>query len=172
MAKAKVKKISPDNEFGPTPERLSKSDGLYSVMIDLSGSRRMHMRDDPLSRMYANFRTDDEPGEYAALLKFRKHHDGARMAGNLRSIDLDRVGVTDGADTPRTESETNHLVEYRRAVDLIGPVAARFVEAVVCFDKPLHEVGTIFYATRAQAAAAASGIIRAAASSLARLWKT
>lgn len=173
MAKAKVKKPAAINEFRPTPERLAKADGLYSVQVIMDGSKQVHMRDDPLSRMYAKCDTDREYREYAALLKFRMHHDGARMAGELCSVNFDMASGAgdDGAGMPRTEREAHHRQEYRRAVDLIGQVATHVIEAVICFDKPLHEVGSAFYSTRAQAAAAAAGIIRASASRLAHFWK-
>ena len=158
--------------LGPTPERLAKAgeDAIRTVGAD--GERVVVMRDAPLDRMYSRHAID--PVEYQALQKLKLHWHCSGMPGAMRSADLNRVFAADLAAMSHmaaSEAQAHHRQQWRKAEAALTPRARIVVERVVCREQTLAFAGfALGAASKPQATAAASELLRDAGYRLATLW--
>ena len=161
-----------ERRSGPTPERLAKAgnDAIRSIGAD--GERIVVMRDAPLDRMYSRHAID--PVEYQALQKLKLHWHCSGMPGAMRSADLNRVFAADLAAMSHmaaSEAQAHHRQQWRKAQALLTPRAMIVVERVVCREQTLAFAGyALGAASKPQATAAASELLRDAGYRLATLW--
>lgn len=158
---------------GPNAFRLRHAAGAFEIGDDRQGNRVYTMVDTPLARAHARGILSDP--QYRALAKFKHHWTCAGLEPSLGSVDLDRVFGSDvlgHSGMARTEAQVFHRQRYRQAVAAVGLVASRVVEAVVCEERKLEEVGAAILGWKhpLQARAAAAEKLRDAGDRLAREW--
>lgn len=165
--------ITPTNSSDPTPERLLKSRGDFTVGDDEQGTRVYTFRDSPLERMRDRYKQIDYR-QYAALAKYRHHTYAAGMMGNISAIDFNRIFATDVSGfsgMAKTENQAFHRDQYRKAVKEIGLRDSVIVDSVVIKEIPLEIAGRMRgWLHPLQARAVATDVIRGAADRLSILW--
>lgn len=162
----------PNEEYGPTVERLLKSGGHFTVGDNQQGSKIHTMRDQPLDRMFA--RNAITGAEYAALQKYHHHWHRAGLEMSLVSADLNRVFASDPASLSgmaKTEAQAHHRKQYRDARAALGHHTGIVVDNVVCAGHSMEVAGfSIGWTNKPQAIAAATERLRDAGYRLAKLW--
>lgn len=129
----------------PTPERLIKSGGNFDIGDDKQGTRTYTFRDSPLDRMKLRGAISDK--RHGALSKYRHHWYHSGMQYPVGSVDLNRVFASDVFSMgcmPKSEGQAHHRRQYREAVQELGQMRSFIVEAVVCRELALHDVGRQF----------------------------
>lgn len=157
----------------PTAERLFKSGGHYEIGDDKQGHRVYQFRDAPLERMYDGRYKQIDERQYQALAKYRHHAYAAGMAGNLKSVDLNRImaNTVFSGGMPASEAQAFHRCQYREAVREIGIRESAIVDAVVLHETPIEMAGKMRgWSHPLQARAVAVEVLRGAADRLCRLW--
>jgi hypothetical protein len=152
----------------PTPERLRRAGGDF----ERGATGHITMRDSPLERALG--RNVVTPEQYSAGQKYRHHWYHAGLAGELKSIELDRIFAADPASLSgmaKTERQVFHRQRYREAVQAIGRIGSYVLDASVCRELALHQVGhSLGWSSRPQAYAAAAERMKLALEELCRLW--
>jgi hypothetical protein len=152
----------------PTPERLRRA----GRDIERGDSGQITMRDSPLERAFARNAISAE--QYSAGQKYRHHWYHAGLAGQLGSLDLNRVLAVDlggYAGMAKTENQLFHRQRYRESVQAAGKIGSHVLEWAVCREIPLEQVGqALGWSNRAQARAAALERMKAALETLCKLW--
>ncbi len=165
-------KGEPNPEYGPTVERLLKSQGNYTVGDDKQGGKIHTMRDQPLDRMFA--RQAITGSEYAALQKYHHHWHHAGLEMSLMSANLNRIFASDPASLSgmaKTEAQAHHRKQWREARRTLGVRVAGIVDSVVCAGNSLEVAGyNIGWRSKPQAIAAATEMLRDGGYRLSRLW--
>jgi len=163
---------NPTYPFGPTAERLAKSEGNFTVGDDKQGGTIHTMRDTPLDRM---FNRDAIGGvEYAALQKYKHHWHHAGLEAGMGSVDLNRIFSSDPGSMSgmaKTEAQAHHRKQWRTAREHIGNRIAQIVDRVVCAEDTVENAGyRMGWRNKPQAIAAATEMLRDAGYRLAKLW--
>lgn len=137
-------KGKPNPEYGPTVERLQKSQGAFSIGDDKQGTRIYHFHDSPLDRLYSRLirgagRRDEDllRKEYAALQKHRHHWHAAGLESAPRSVDLDRVFSSDASaisGMAKSERQAFHRQAYRSASKKLGHELSILIDNFVCYE--------------------------------------
>jgi hypothetical protein len=165
-------KPNPAYPDGPTYQRLNKADGFYTVGDDKQGSKIHTMRDDPLGRMFA--RSAISGSEYAALQKYHHHWYHAGLEMGVGTVDLNRVYSSDPASLSgmaKTEAQAHHRKQWRDARAALGHRVGIVVDNVVCAGHTLEAAGfSVGWASKPQAIAAATEMLRDAGHRLAKMW--
>lgn len=145
MARASAKKASRGSSEDATPQRLRMAGSDAAVGAD--GVRRLS--DDPLSRLAARgllWPGDEDRNRLLAEAgeRFRTDRHRASLDGP-GAMDVGRVGGGAGDPAwsmPLTERMAHWRWRYRQAVQALGgPYLAAVVEAVVCDERSLEDVG-------------------------------
>ena len=146
------------DERGPTKERAR----FAANDIHFDDKHRRYFRDTTIER--ALTRKVITAGQYTAANKFYLHWYRAGLSENLGSIDLTRIFSSDPGmmvGMAKTESQAFHRQQYRCATQKIGVKGSLVVEAVVCRDKTLEQVGyQLGWQHKMQAIAAATESLR------------
>lgn len=162
----------PNSEYGPTVERLLKSEGHNTIGDDKQGGKKYTMRDTPLDRAYA--KKIITGAEHSALTKYRHHWWHAGQAPDLHSLDLNRIyagGDSGPAGMPKSEGQVFHRQRWREAQTALGMRSAAIVDRFVCREENLEDCGfTMGYSSPYRARQAAVVIVCDAAYRLSRLW--
>lgn len=157
---------------GPTPERLAKSQGFYTVGNETQGAKITTMRDAVLERMYA--RSAISGPEYAALQKYHHHWHCAGLESCIGSADLGRIFSNDPSSLSgmaKTEAQAHHRQQWRAARALLGHRVGIVVDNVVCAGNSLEVAGfSVGWRSKPQAIAASTEMLRDAGYRLARFW--
>jgi Domain of unknown function (DUF6456) len=152
----------------PTGERLRHARGD----VERGATGQLTMRDSPLER--ALRRGVLTRAQYDAGVKYRHHWYHAGLADGLRSPDLDRVFAVDVSGfsgMAKTEAQVFHRQRWREAGEAVGLVGLQVLDAAVCREVPLEEVGYMLgWSARAAAIVAATERLKAALDGLAALW--
>lgn len=168
MAKLKAK-IEPGR---PTTERLRHAENQFEVAETRGSAGTMTMRDCPLERVWGRKQITDQ--EYQAGIKFRHHWFHAGMAGQISSLDLNRVFARDLSSMghmAKTERQAFHRQKYREACDEMGQRQSSAVEDCVCAEIEFEKIGRKFgFNNDPQARACAVTLIRDGLYRLAILW--
>jgi hypothetical protein len=175
-------------DVGPTPQRLRRAQGDYSVGDDKQGGKTWTMQDSPLDRLKKQAKIPSL--RYEALNKFRVHWYHAGLSGSVSSMDLNRVFASDLSSLSgmaKTEAQAFHRQQYRNAkqhlTKLRSPDNAMtheqfshkcgiVVDNVLCSEHPLEFAGYAVGAStsRYRAREAAKDYLAAAADALIDLW--
>jgi hypothetical protein len=157
-----------DERARATPERLRHAGRDFTR--GHSGALTMH--DSPLERALA--RRVITTAQHAAGQKYRHHWYRAGLCDPMGSFDLDRIFATDlGSFTgmAKTENQVFHRQRYREAVAAVGKIGSYVLEAAVCRETALEQVGySLGWGSRAQAYAAAAERMKDALETLCALW--
>ncbi len=156
----------------PTPERIRQAQGGFELGQDARGKSTTLTMLGPFERAHRREAITD--GQYAAGQKYRHHWFRAGLSGGMSGVDLDRVFCTDpGAFSgmARTEAQVFHRQQYRAAVQELGLINAAVVEAIVCREQNLAEVGfTLAWKRERSAEKAAIKILGCGLDRLCKLW--
>jgi hypothetical protein len=160
-------------EDGPTLERLRQSRGDFVVGDDQQGGKVITMIDNPLAK--ARQRETITERQYRALSKFKHHWHAAGLEVGYGSADLNRVFGSDPCNfsgMAKTEHQVFHRQRYREACKAMGMVASRVIEAVVCEERDLADVGRklLNWGHALQARAVVTEKLRDEGDRLAKLW--
>lgn len=159
--------------ISPTPERLAKADGHFTVGDDKQGGKVYTFADDVLER--ALKRKAISPEQFAALDKFRHHWFHAGLLPSIGGVDLNRVFSSDPGSISgmaKSERQVFHRQQYRKAVQVIGLRLSSVVERIACRDEKIDAVGhSLGWSHPLQARAAATEMLVTAADLLGGLWK-
>jgi len=146
------------DERGPTKERAK----FAGSDIHFDDKHRRYFRDSTLDR--ALTRDVITAGQYTAGTKFYLHWYRAGLSENLGSLDMNRIFSSDPGmmvGMAKTESQAFHRQQYRCATQKLGAKGSWVVEAVVCRDKTLEQVGyQLGWPHKMQAIAAATESLR------------
>jgi Domain of unknown function (DUF6456) len=152
----------------PTVERLRQARGD----VERGATGALTMRDSPLERAFGRGVLTRE--QYDAGVKYRHHWYHAGLAGTLASADLDRVFVADVSGfsgMAKTEAQVFHRQRWREAARAVGKVGLVVLDAAVCRELPLEQVGYMLgWSSRAAAIVAATERLKAALDGVATLW--
>lgn len=157
----------------PTSERLSKSEGHFTLGGDERTGRRYMMHDTPLDRALRKGMISG--AQHSALKKYRHHWFHAGAAPHFGSVDLNRIfapttGGTHGLAI--TENQCFHAQRREEAVKELGPRLALLVGKLVCEESPLDVCGaSLGWKSKPQAIAAATEMLQEAGARLSRLWR-
>lgn len=166
----------------PTPERLLKAQGSFSVGDDKQGTRIYRFHDSPLDRLYSRLTRQargrgEEEGlrsEYIALQKYRHHWHHGGLESSIGSVDLNRIFAADPSSMSgmaKSERQAHHRRLWRAARELLGHKPGIVVENVVCAETSLEVAGwSIGCNSRTQARDRAERVLRESARRLAREW--
>jgi hypothetical protein len=135
---------SPDDNAGPTAERLRHAGEFFTIAGRSKSSRRITMLDDALGRAW--MRAKISAAEYSALKKYALHWLAGGLQGHLGSVDLNRVLTFDpGSMTGlcKTEAQANHRQLYWSARCQLGTRPAMVADHVACFDTSIADVGRL-----------------------------
>jgi hypothetical protein len=156
----------------PTPERLRHAGNAYEVAESRGSAGTMTMRDCPLERAFGRGQLEER--EYQAGIKFRHHWFHAGMAGQITSLDMDRVFARDLSSMghmPKSEKQLFHRQRYREACDEMGQRQSQAVEDCVCAEIEFEKIGRKFgFNNDPQARACAVTLIRDGLYRLAKIW--
>ena len=112
--------------------------------------------------------------QYSAGQKYRHHWYHAGLAGQLQSVDVNRIFAADRSNfsgMAKTEVQVFHRQRYREATQAVGKIGSHVLDWVVCRETPLEQVGyTLGWGSRPQAYAAAVERMKTALDELCRLW--
>ncbi len=166
---SKRKRRPPPIEIGaPTTERLRHAHGH----VERGDMGTFTLRDAPLERLLA--RGGLSPDQYRAAEKYRVHWYRAGLAGSLQSVDANRVFATDVSNfsgMAKTEAQAFHRQQYRTAVQEVGVIAAAILETIICYEKPLADVGVnLGWRSKPKGIDAAEMLMRDALDRLCRHW--
>lgn len=168
MLKAMKETVMIERRALPTKERLRKAGSDF----ERGDTGQITMRDSPLER--ARTRGLLTPEQYSAGQKYRHHWYHAGLAGTLHSMMLDRVFAADpmgSCGMATTEKQVFHRQRYREAVTAIGKIGSHVLEAAICREVSLEQIGyTLGWTSRPQAYAAAAERMKSALDDLRRLW--
>lgn len=156
----------------PTDERLAKAAGYFETADSRGSAGTMTMRDCPLERALSRGQITRQ--EYEAAIKFRHHWFHAGMAGQVSSLDLDRIFARDFSTMghmAKTEQQAFHRQKFREAMDEMGEKNALAVEYAVCAEIEFDQIGRKFgYKNDPQARAAALAHMQSGLYRLTKLW--
>jgi hypothetical protein len=169
LASKRKRRAPPPIEIGaPTIERLRHAHGH----VERGDMGTFTLRDAPLERLLARGGLNQD--QYRAAEKYRVHWYRAGLAGSLQSVDANRVFATDVSNfsgMAKTEAQAFHRGQYRAAVELIGIIQAAILETIVCYEKPLAEVGVkMGWKSKPKGIDAAEDLLRNALNTLCRHW--
>jgi hypothetical protein len=163
----------PDDNAGPTQERIQHAGPFYCSVGRSKSSRRITMLDDALGRAW--MRRNISAEEYSALKKYALHWLAGGLQGHLGSVDLNRVLAFDPGSMSglaKSEAQADHRRLYHAARDRIGTRPAFVADQVACFDTPLFIVGAILgYRSRWRARQKAVEILSDAGYRLGQFWQ-
>jgi hypothetical protein len=131
----------PDDNAGPTAERIERAGEFFTVAGRARSSRRITMLDDALGRAWMRRFISAE--EYSALKKYALHWLAGGLQGHLGSVDLNRILAFDpGSMTglAKTERQADHRRLYHSAREAIGARPARVADEIACYDIPISHV--------------------------------
>jgi hypothetical protein len=134
----------PDDDAGPTGERLKHAGPFFCIVGRSRSSRKITMLDDALGRAW--MRRNISAEEYSALKRYALHWLAGGLQGHLGSVDLNRILAFDPGSMSglaKSEAQADHRHLYHAARDRIGTRPALVADHVACFDTPLAEVGGI-----------------------------
>lgn len=158
---------------GPTLERLAKTRGAFVVGGDERGGTIITICDNPLAK--ARQRETINERQYRALGKFKHHWNAAGLEAGYGSADLNRVFGSDPCNfsgMAKTEAQVFHRQRYREACKVMGMINSRVIEAVVCEERDLADVGRklLGWGHALQARAVVTEKLREEGNRLAQLW--
>jgi hypothetical protein len=134
----------PDDNAGPTAERIKHAGEFFAVAGRSRSSRRITMLDDALGRAWVRRWISAE--EYSALKKYALHWLAGGLQGQLGSVDLNRILAFDpGSMTglAKTEAQANHRQLYWSARGAIGTRPAIVADHVACYDSSIADLGAM-----------------------------
>ena len=153
----------------PTPERLRHASGDW----DRGDTGQITLRDAPLERAWGRGVITAE--QYAAGMKFRHHWWHAGLGEAIGSVDLNRIlasDVTSFSGMAKTEAQVFHRQQYRAAVKATGTIGAKVLDAIICQEAPLEQVGyALGWGSMPQAISAAAERLKMALDRLNDLWR-
>jgi hypothetical protein len=117
-----------------TPERKAHAGSNLVWPADKRSPVQVARVIDALERLHDRAHVSDR--EYGAGMKFRRHHKGAGLFGQMGTVDLHRIF---GRPQEREEVEA-HTLQYRKALLCLGILRLGVVEMVICYDTPLEVV--------------------------------
>lgn len=168
----RVARLSPEDDRGPTAERIRHAGEGVEIGDDQQGTRTYTIRNSPLDRLMVRKGIDEK--HYRALVKYRIHWHHAGLEPSLVSVDLDRIFAVDpGAFSgmAKTERQVFHRNRYREARELIGHKASIVVDNVVCAETELHIAGLAMgFKSPHRARLKATEYLAKAGRELAHLW--
>jgi hypothetical protein len=161
----------PDDDAGPTLQRIVHAAGFYDQVGKSRSSRRIVMHDSPLGRAWMRQKVSGE--EYYSLRRYLHHWEAAGLQGGLQSADLDRIlAVNDPTMRSSTERQLLHRETYYAARDSLGYRPAFVADHVVLLEYTLTEVGLLMgYQSEAHGRAKAGEILADAGHRLSVFWK-
>lgn len=174
---ARFKPRRPPEDGRPTPERLARAAGDYTLgdpsgRGDRSMGGLLTFRDAPLERALG--RHAISPKQYNAGTKFRLHWHRSGLSDALSSVDPNRIFAADSSNfshMAKTDNEHFHRRQARAAWDELGKTNFDFLEAVICRDRSLVVAGAgLGWEHRTSAIAAATERLRGGLDILAKLW--
>jgi hypothetical protein len=168
MARIRRDRVVVEQRALPTPERRRRAGADF----ERGDTGQITMRDSPLERALARKIITQE--QYSAGQKYRHHWYHAGLAGQITSIDFNRIfGKEFGgfSGMARTESQLFHRQRHREAADAVGKIGMHVLEWAVCRETVLEQVGySLGWNSRPQAYAAAAERMKTALDDLCRLW--
>lgn len=179
MAKIReaIEEFKPDprvvDERGPTRQRAQHA-GEELEVVD-TGTQRVR---DPLERLLkkpirGTKKTVIDRDEYTAGIKFRHHWYHSGFAPSIGSSDLNRVfsGSVFGPSA-KSEQQIFHRQQYKAACEKVGMRIERILSDVICWEKPLDEIGmaALGYSDRRPAEVAVKELFKTGLGLLVDLW--
>jgi hypothetical protein len=160
-----------DEPMTPERRRHAGPDGIATGDDGMGGKRHTFLS--PLGRLFARDGIDVKA--YNALQKFRVHYHNAGLNPGVGSVDLNRIFASDPSNfsgMAKTERQAFHRQQYRNAVQLLGLIAARVVEYVVCAEFTLEQAGAAVFELNSpfRAREEAAKRLRESGAVLAKLW--
>ena len=158
---------------GPTPERVRRSGGFFTMAGRSRSARRISMHDDPLGRALARRQITGE--EHAGLWRYALHWHAGGLCGALPSVDLNRIYAHDPATMSglaKSEHQQDHRQAYYAARCEIGARPAKVADHVALYGNSLREVGFMLgYRSACHAREAARELLAEAGYRLFRFWR-
>lgn len=163
---------APDDNAGPTAERLGHAGEFFSVAGRSKSSRRITMLDDALGRAWMRRFISGE--EYSALKKYALHWLAGGLQGHLGSVDLNRILAFDpGSMTGlcKTEAQADHRALYWTAHQQLGTRPAFVADHIACFDTSMPALAVMLgYRSPYRGREKVREILSDAGYRLAKLW--
>ena len=134
----------PDDNAGPTLERIGHAGEFFTVAGRSKSARRITMLDDALGRAWV--RRFISAAEYSALKKYALHWLAGGLQGHLGSVDLNRILAFDpGSMTGlcKTEAQADHRARYWSAHEHLGTRPAFVADHIACYDSPVSTVAAM-----------------------------
>ena len=166
VAKPKKAKIG-TIQANPTPERMRRAGQEHEVGGERGAVRVLTMRDAPLERALS--RGAITSSQYTAGEKYRIHWHRSGLQG-LPSSDLGRI-FAGFQELNRSEKQIWHGQRYHEAKDHLGKIDAEMLDALICDETPLEQIGYwLGWHSRSSAIVAATERMKAALDGLRKLW--
>jgi hypothetical protein len=163
----------PDDNAGPTAERLHQAHGFFAIAGRSKSTRRISMLDDALGRAWMRRKISGE--EYAGLKRYALHWLAGGLQGPMQSVDLNRIYAFNPAamsGLAKTERQQDHRDAYHAAKIELGYRPAFVADQVACYDNPLLTVGIMLgYRSAAHARETACRLLSEAGYRLFQFWK-
>ena len=163
---------APDDNAGPTQERLGHAGQFFTVAGRSKSSRRITMLDDALGRAWIRRFISAE--EYSALKKYALHWLAGGLQGHLGSVDLNRILAFDpGSMTGlcKTEAQADHRALYWMANLHLGTRPAFVADHIACFDTSMPALAVMLgYRSPYRGREKVREILSDAGYRLAKLW--